>query len=139
MAGLTQPFTGPMVNAMLILTTLVVGMKGGVAVGALTPWIAFIRGIIPASLAPMIPFIMLGNAVMVIVFCLLIKRNQWVALALGALAKYMVVITVIGYVLNLPPKLAQAFQIPQLYTAFAGGAFALFIYRMLPVQYRKLR
>jgi hypothetical protein len=50
MAGLPQPITGPAVNAMLMLTTLVVGMAGGVAVGALTPGIAFLRGILAPRL-----------------------------------------------------------------------------------------
>ena len=62
MIGLPQPVTGPAVNAMLLISGTYVGALGGIIIGLLTPLIAFARGILPPPLAPMIPFIMLGNA-----------------------------------------------------------------------------
>jgi len=73
MLKLPQPMTGPAVNAMLFISTAAVGIWGGVIIGALTPWIAFINGILNPVLAPAIPFIMLGNAVLCIVFGLVKK------------------------------------------------------------------
>ena len=46
MLKLPQPMTGPAVNAMLFISTAAVGIWGGVIIGALTPWIAFINGIL---------------------------------------------------------------------------------------------
>lgn len=138
MAGLPQPFTGPMVNAMLMLTTMIIGVFGGIVIGALTPWIAFIRGILPPPLAPMIPFIMVANAILVLVFGLLYKYNKWLAVGLAALCKYGIFVIAIKFLLNFPPKIAQAFQLPQLLTALAGGAIAIFVYRLIPEQYKKL-
>jgi zinc transporter ZupT len=39
---------------------------------------------------------------------------------------------------NLPPKIATAFTLPQLYTALAGGVVALVVHQLLPEQYKRL-
>ncbi|WP_216363911.1 MULTISPECIES: hypothetical protein [unclassified Neomoorella] len=41
------------------------------------------------------------------------------------------------FILVLPPKLAQAFQVPQLLTALAGGVIAIIVHKALPEQYRR--
>lgn len=137
LAGLPQPVTGPLVNAMLVLTTMIVGIGGGVAVGALTPWVAYMRGILPPLLASLIPFIMLANIVLVVVFGTLGKRNYWLGIGVAALCKYGVFVLAINFLFTFPPRLAQAFQLPQLITALVGGVIALAVYRMLPLQYKR--
>jgi hypothetical protein len=116
---------------------MILGITGGAIVGALTPWVAYLRGILPPLLAPLIPFIMLANIVLVVVFGILAKGNPWLGLGAGALCKYGVFVVAINFLFTFPPQLAQAFQLPQLITAFAGGAIALTVYRMLPLQYKK--
>jgi uncharacterized membrane protein len=130
--GLPQWFTGPLVNAFLLLASLLVGMGSGVVIGLLTPWIALLRGILPPPLAPMVPFIMLGNALLVIIFSLITRKREvlWLnvlALVLAASGKYLLLSQAVRYLVEVPPRVAQAMQIPQLLTALAGGAIALLI------------
>ena len=76
MLGLPQFFTGPLVNAFLLLAALLNGIWSGVIIGLFTPWIAFARGILAPPLGPMIPFIMAGNAILVIVFSLVAGKRE---------------------------------------------------------------
>ena len=129
--GLPQPVTGPAVNAMLILSALLAGPASGVIIGSLTPIIAWQRGILPPPLGPMVPFIAVANAVLVILFSLLGKRYPILGVAVGALAKFAVLATAVQLVVTVPPPVAAAMGFPQLITALAGGAIALLAYRVL--------
>ncbi len=129
--GLPQPVTGPAVNAMLILSALLAGPSSGVVIGCLTPIIAWQRGILPAPLGPMIPFIALGNAVLVLLFALLKRRQPYLAIGVAAVAKYAVLATAVRLIVTVPPPVAAAMGIPQLITALAGGVIALLAYRVL--------
>lgn len=119
--------TGPLVNFMLALSVMLVGTGGGMLIGFITPWIALVAGILPAPLAPAVPFIMIGNAV----FCLLIgafARNVRLRLAgvmLGAVGKFAVIGGAVSRVLTLPAPLAQALLFPQLTNALIGGYLAV--------------
>ncbi len=55
----------PLVNALLILTVLWLGVSQALFVGMVTPMGAALSGILPLPLWIMIPFIALGNAVLV--------------------------------------------------------------------------
>ena len=63
--GLPQPITGPLVNALLILTVEWAGPSQAVLVGMVTPVGAAMRGILPLPLMVIIPYISLGNAILV--------------------------------------------------------------------------
>lgn len=139
MLGFPQMFTGPMVNAMLLLSNAYVGGIGAVIIGMLTPWIAFVRGILAPPLAPMIPFIMLGNAIFVIAY--LISREKLgkshissgAGLILGAFLKFLILSSAVEFIVSVPPHVAKAMQIPQLYTAILGGIVAIIVERILDV------
>lgn len=123
--------TGSAVNAMLILSTLTVGWLGGVAVGALTPWMAFMVGIV--KFAPMVPFIMVANITLVLIFALLQRLNKVAAAVGAAAAKYGAFVFAIYYLgqvanVKLPAPIKVAFGISQLTTALIGGAVALVLY-----------
>jgi hypothetical protein len=60
--GLPQAITGPLVNALLILTVEIAGLGAALAIGMVTPMAALLRGVLPLPLMVMIPFIALGNA-----------------------------------------------------------------------------
>jgi len=67
-----QWLTGPIVNAALILSVFLVGVRGAVLVGLLPSTIALGVGLLPAVLAPMVPFIIISNIILVLVidfFC----------------------------------------------------------------------
>lgn len=131
MIGLPQYITGPAINAMLIVSTLVLGPFGAALIGTLTPVIALIRGILPPVLAPAIPFIVLGNWAIIFFFAAFRRTNQYLAVVLGALAKYLVLAGAVTFILAVPPPVAQMLQIPQLLTALVGGIAALAIWNAL--------
>ncbi|MTI70295.1 MAG: ECF transporter S component [Firmicutes bacterium] len=137
--GFAQPAVGPLVNLTLILSAGIVGTLAGVIVGCLTPLIAFFVGIMP--LFPLVPFIMIGNTLLVIIFNLIRKRislgGEYVGLALAALGKFLFLAFSVRYLLNLfipkvPPKLIAMFWLPQLYTALVGGIVAVIVMKLIP-------
>lgn len=135
MLGLPQMVTGPLVNAMLLLATIFVGVGSGVCIGLFTPWVALVRGILPPPLAPLVPFIMLGNGAFVVIFGLF-RRKKTLAfdiagVVLGALAKYLILSQAVRSLVSLPPQVARMMQTPQLVTALFGGAIALSLARAL--------
>lgn len=63
-----QPITGPAINALLLLAALMIGPWPAVLIGCLTPGVALLVGIIPPIVSPLVPFIMLANAILILVF-----------------------------------------------------------------------
>ncbi len=126
-----QAVTGPLVNAMLFISAFATGTLGGVIVGAVTPWIALAFGILKAPLAPAVPFIMLGNAALVLVFAGGNRLNRTWGRYLGVIAaaviKFGILAGAIRFVLELNPTVAAALGVPQLFTALGGGVIALVI------------
>ncbi|NLZ27411.1 MAG: ECF transporter S component [Firmicutes bacterium] len=117
-------FTGPLVNFMLIISTALLGIWGGTLIGLFTPWIALLAGIIPAPLAPAIPFIMLGNTVYCLIFGIgfrYMRWGGWAGLVVGALLKFSIIAGAARYLLVLPSPVAGALLLPQLVNAIIGG------------------
>ena len=135
--GLPQFITGPLVNSFLLLATMMVGVSSGMVIGLFTPWVAFSRGILPAPLGPMIPFIMLGNVTLVIVFFLITTRREnnigflGLGIVIGSIAKYLVLSQSVAFLVSVPPPVAKMMQFPQLMTALGGGAIAIVIKQAL--------
>jgi hypothetical protein len=127
-----QLVTGVLVNFILLLAYVQVDLFSGVIIGLISPVVAFLFGILAAPLAPMIPFIMLGNAVYIAVFALIRSKNpNWwkaiIGVVFGALLKFALLSLAVKYLVNAPPKIAQAMSIPQLYTALAGGVVIILL------------
>lgn len=148
MMGLPQVFTGPFVNMMLLLTTLFLGSLAGVTLGVITPMVALLRGQLPPALIPMVPFIAVGNAVLVLFFSwvcrkdskdsiLLVKVRCWAGIIFGAIAKFLWLTTSVCFVLpavlgiKLPDAVVAMMVMPQLFTALVGGVLALAIFKVL--------
>ncbi|NIA29487.1 MAG: hypothetical protein GWP06_06190 [Actinobacteria bacterium] len=152
MLGLPQPITGPLVNLMLILTTLVLNPLAGVILGSISPLVAVIRGQLPAILLPMVPFIIIANALFVLIFGLTGKLfpfsldhdssplksiGNWLGLLLGATIKFLWLYASASFVVplilgkQLPAPFIAMMAIPQFITAIIGGIFALLIFSML--------
>lgn len=137
--GLPQWLTGPLVNALILLTVEWVGVKQAILVGMVTPLGAAVSGILPLPLMTMIPFIALGNATLASVYDALRARNRWLALGAAAALKFAVLaiavtwlvarpLTVViagqAQIVNMPPAIIEMMRWPQLATALAGGLIA---------------
>jgi len=127
MGGFPQFITGPLVNTVLYLAAMIVGWQGGMLIGILTPVIASMRGILPPPLTPLIPFIVLGNATLVILFFWLQAKNKIVGIIVASLVKFLLLVSAVKLLVQVPPVIAQMMSLPQLITALAGGVIALIL------------
>jgi hypothetical protein len=138
--GLPQWITGPLVNALLILTVGWCGVTEAILVGMTTPLSAALRGVLPLPLLVMIPFIALGNAAFVATFAATKRISRWqpvvvaavvkfgvLALAVTMLAAHPLSIAIGGAAqsIHLPPSIVSMMTWTQLATALAGGLVAL--------------
>ena len=138
--GLPQAITGPLVNALLLITVETAGIGAAVLVGLTTPLSALAHGVLPLPLLVMIPFIGIANAVLSTAYSALKAKSKWLALIAGAVLKFAWLFGVTAWLTANPPKLvvggaAQAVKLPltlvtmmqwlQLATALAGGLIAL--------------
>ena len=125
-----QWLTGPMVNAALIISAVLVGPMEAVLLGLMPSTVALSAGLLPLPLAPMVPFIMLGNAILVAVFHYLYKKNFFVAIGTAAFLKFaflhFTVVWLMDGILDgkLVAKLAVMMSWPQFFTAVIGGVIA---------------
>ena len=135
MLGMPQLVTGPLVNMVLFLATFLEGIGSGVVIGFFTPWVAFSRGILPSPLAPMIPFIMIGNALLVVIFGIFRTKpgvtREIAGIVVSALAKYLFLSQSVNFLVEIPGPVAKAMQVPQLVTALLGGALAFVLEKLL--------
>lgn len=152
MVGLPQPATGPLVNMMLYLTTLLLDIKAGVILGCISPLVAAVRGQLPPFLIPMVPFIIAGNILLVVLFGLIGQVGKssrpalanpmysftvWLGVLVSAAVKLIWLYTSAKLLLpvlfgkHLPPQLVAMMAMPQLITAISGGILAVIIAGML--------
>lgn len=131
-----QWVTGPIVNAVLILALILVGIRSALIIALIPSVIALSSGLLPAILAPMVPFIMISNVILVLSvdwFYRNMKNGQvgyWTGVGIGAMLKFLFLfasVDVISRLLlkkELAIKVAQMMSWPQLATALAGGVLA---------------
>lgn len=144
----TKPFgqfvTGGLVNFALIGAVLSAGVWGGLAVAVISPVLASLLGIGPAFVQ-IVPVIMVGNAVIVLVYALILHKAKesgkykspivWtVAILTGAAAKFLTlyfgVVKIAIPMITFPKpemagKIAATFGASQFITALIGGILAM--------------
>ncbi len=139
-----QPITGPIVNACLFIATALLDTQAGIMLGLLPSLIALSVGTLPAPLAPMIPFIMVSNAIMVVTFawCQTSVRHMsdtvkfGVGIVLASVLKFLFLFSTSYIVIHLiaqkpiAQKAAQMMSWPQLATALLGGLIAFAFLRV---------
>ncbi|MCP2241102.1 ECF transporter S component [Thermoanaerobacterium thermosaccharolyticum] len=135
-----QLITGSIVNAMLIISAYFVGIWSGVSIGLLTPIIAFLVGLM--SFPILIPFIMMGNALYVILFSTV--KNNIIGMMIGAVVKFLWLAVSVKYILtwfnvNVPQKIVAAFTLPQLITAIIGGIIGILLIFILKNYFNKAK
>lgn len=142
--GWPQPVTGPLVNALLLITVETLGLWPAIGLGLVTPLGGALHGVLPLPLVVMIPFIMLGNATLVATYHALgahrrLRGNRWLALGAAAIAKFALLYAAVSFLVARPLELALSgvaktvimpsaivnmMSWPQLVTAVAGGLLA---------------
>lgn len=123
-----QAITGPIVNAVLFISVFVVGISGSVLIAFVPSVIALSTGLLSLVLAPMIPFIMMGNIILVLSFAFLKDKNYWLGMVSASFLKFIFLFSVSSIISS---KLVIAMSWPQLITALAGGVIAYFSLRAI--------
>lgn len=147
MGGFPQPVTGPLINAILYISTSLLGCISGIIIGCITPLVALIRGQLPPFLAPMVPFIMIGNGLLVVIYYFIAsrKRNKspikqitkYIAILFASVLKFLflsISFKIVAPLIisnDIPHKLTLLMSTPQLYSALFGGIIALIILEIL--------
>jgi len=125
-----QLIVGPIVNATLFISAATIGTAGAIMVGLVPSVISLSVGLLPPVLAPVIPFIMISNALLVSVFAIFRKRNFFLGIVAASVVKYLFLYATSSMVISLLLKkevassVAQMMSWPQLVTALAGGVLA---------------
>lgn len=133
-----QFVTGPIVNATLFLGAYYLGNGNAILVGLVPSVTALSAGLLPLALAPMVPFIMVSNAILIISFNAVRKFNFGSAVIISSLAKYLFLYLTASFVISkfMPQTLATKAGLvmmawPQLVTALAGGLIAFGIIKLI--------
>lgn len=125
-----QAVTGPIVNAILLVAASAVSPSSAMLIGILPSTVALSRGLLPLALAPMVPFIILSNALYIYLFSQLKNKGFGLGVVTASMAKFSLLFGASQLVLQklLPLKLAtkvsQMMSWPQLATALIGGFLA---------------
>ncbi len=126
----SQYITGPMVNAVLFLSAVLAGSTGAMFIAMIPSVIALSTGLLPIAIAPAVPFIMLGNAILIAAFILLQKKSFWLAAIAASFAKFIFLFgssqLVIGLIAKKQAAVAAVSMLsyPQLVTALMGAFLA---------------
>lgn len=135
--GHNQALTGPIVNAALFMAVIFLGPQSAILAGLIPSVVALSVGLLPAILAPMIPFIMISNAILISTFALFYRRNFWLGIVTASFLKFVFLIATSNLAASLIMKQEIAQKVlammswPQLLTALAGGLLAYIILKGL--------
>jgi len=124
-----QLITGSMVNAVLFISASLLGVSGAALICLVPSIFALLSGTLAATLAPMIPFIMFANLILVFSFNYLRKQNYFLGVATASVLKFLFLYLVASVLLSHLPAIALVFGWMQLVTALIGGALAYLFLR----------
>lgn len=138
-----QWISGPVINAILILILFLVGIRSAMVIALVPSLIALAGGLLPAVLSPVVPFIMISNAIFVISIDRIYdwskntSRGYWTGVLIGAFLKFIFLYVSVSFITKLlikqelAVKVAQMMSWPQLITAVLGGLIAWLVLKWL--------
>jgi len=138
-----QWISGPIINAILILILFLVGIRSALVVALVPSLMALAGGLLPSVLSPVVPFIMISNAIFVLsldrIYDWSKNQNQgyWLGVLVGAVLKFIFLYFSVSLMVKLlikqelAVKVAQMMSWPQLITAVLGGMIAFAILKWL--------
>lgn len=106
-----QPITGPLVNAILFIGASLLGLEYALLIGLIPSVIALSTGLLPAILSPMVPFIMLSNAILIVTFIFFKKKNYWLGIITASVLKFIFLFSTSSIVVNLLLKKEVAIKV----------------------------
>ncbi|MCL5795776.1 MAG: iron hydrogenase [Patescibacteria group bacterium] len=135
-----QFITGPIVNATLFIGVATLGVGPTMLIGLVPSVTALASGFLPIAFAPIVPFIMIANTILVVSFSYLKQANYWLAVIFSSLVKYIflyatsLIVTQLIVQKTIALKAAATMMAwPQLVTALAGGVIAYGVIKFLKI------
>jgi len=131
-----QLVSGSLVNAVLFISTVLLGVQGALFICLIPSLFALAIGLLPIALAPMVPFIVTSNAILVLIFSFLRKKNFWLGVVSASIVKFILLFAssslLVNFISNKQTVIAAAkmMSLPQLFTALAGGLIAYLVLRL---------
>ncbi len=125
-----QLITGSIVNAVLFISVAVLGWRSAVLVGIIPSIIALGIGLLPMVLAPLVPFIIIANTILILAYAFSLKKNYWLKVIMASFLKFAFLFFASSIVINLfltekvAGKIAVMMSWPQFFTALTGGLIA---------------
>jgi hypothetical protein len=125
-----QGIAGPIVNALLYIAVIFLGVRYALFVCIFPSIISLSTGLLPVVLAPMIPFIILGNIILVLLFAYFKEKSYWLGVVVASVAKFIFIFAASQVIIdkflpsNIAPAIANMMSWPQLFTALLGGVIA---------------
>ncbi len=138
-----QLITGSIVNALLFISVIIMGVESAIVLCLVPSLISLFTGLLPFALAPVIPFIIMGNMILVFVFnkfrnpsTLFGASNFWTASILSAFLKFIFIWSV-GMILansvlqGISKPIMIMISWPQFATALAGACIAYLFLKII--------
>ena len=131
-----QLLTGSIVNALLFISATIIGVEYAILLCLIPSLISLYTGFLALVLAPMIPFIMVGNILLVITYSSLKEKGFWVGAIPAAFVKF-IFIWLMGMILantilhGIAKNLIFMISWPQLGTAILGACIAYVILKII--------
>jgi riboflavin transporter len=131
-----QWITGPIINGVLVITLFLVGIRSAMVLALAPSLMALSGGLLPAVLAPAVPFIMISNIIFVLTIDFIYQyfkdenKGFWLGVIIGAGLKFIFLILSVNFIAKLlikqelAVKVAQMMSWPQFATAVVGGLIA---------------
>ncbi len=116
-----QIVTGTIVNSLLFIAAYRLPFVNALMIAILPSSVALLRGLLPAPMVTLIPYIIISNIVLISTFSAL-KKTPLIGVLAASIAKFTLLylaIWIIGQQFN--AQLITMFQWPQLITALLGG------------------
>ncbi len=138
-----QWISGPIVNAILILILFLVGVRSALVICLVPSLMALSGGLLPAVLAPVVPFVMISNVIFVLTIDWIYKNNKdairgyGLGILAGATLKFIFLFFSVNFISKLlikqelVAKVAQMMSWPQFATAVLGGLIAFIFLKWL--------
>lgn len=126
---LNQLLTGSIVNALLFIAVIILGLESALFLCLIPSIVSIYTGLLPMALLPMIPFIIVGNILLVLTFNFINKKGFWISAIPAAFLKF-IFIWISGTLLanyiftEVGNKIMLMVSWPQLLTAIAGASMA---------------
>lgn len=139
----SQWITGPLVNAILIITWGMLGLRKAMVIALVPSLIALSSGTLPAILAPAVPFIMISNAIYLLTINFIYRnaedkeKKYWLGILFASAFKFAFLFLSTSFIVKLfdsgtiISKISQMMTWTQFMTALTGGAIAWIILKKL--------